>query len=233
MNKNIQIMIEMQRYWDNVLHLKNDIARNEKSILQWKKLVDDKSEEMSQQEVKIKELKVSAKEKEIDLSGKDEQIGKLEKKKDILKNEKELTALDHELSKVNSDKDLLENDLIELFDNIEQSETRLSELKSELAGMERQTEIDIKGLKEQIVSFQKSVDENQKKFDGSTDQLSVEVKSKFLKLTKSHNGKAIAAIEVEICSACNFQVPFNIIQDVTKANNIVSCTNCGRFLYKA
>jgi uncharacterized protein len=232
MNKNIQVMIELQKYWDNVLHLNNDIARNEKAILQWKKLLEDKSKEISQMEAKIREFKVAIKQKEIDLSDKEEQLKKLESRKGILKNEKELTALDHELSKVSLDKDSFENELIELFDTLGQNEKNLSVLKLEFGSIEKQTATDIMGLEEQISSFRKSAEENQQKFEGTTDQLSIEVKSRFLKLTKSSNGKGIASIEGENCSACNFQVPFNLIQDVSKENNIVNCTNCGRFLYK-
>jgi uncharacterized protein len=199
--------------------------------LQWKNLVLDKSKEISLLEQKIKEQKVTAKQKEIELSGLEEQTAKLEKKKDILKNEKELTALNHEVSKVSSDKDALEIELIELFDLIAKDEAGVSELKSGFVNIEKQTEQDIKGLEEQIAAFQKSSEENQQQFETLTDQLSSEVKSKFLKLTKSPNGKAIAVIDGENCSGCNFQIPFYLIQDVLNENKIINCTNCGRFLY--
>ncbi len=225
-------MIELQKYWDNILHFTNDIAKSKKSILHRKKQVEDKSKEIFSIGERIKELKLIAKEKEMELSGREEQLKKLEKRKDIVKNEKEVTALGHEYDKANSDRGNLENELIEIYDSLEQNEKNIAALKAEYNNIEKQTTLDIKELEEIINRSEKLITENQQSFDGSVDLLSPAVKTKFLKLIKSQNGKAIGVIEGEICSACNFQIPFNLIQDASKENNFVNCTNCGRFLYK-
>ena len=233
MNKDISIMIELQRYWDNVLRGKSDIEKSEKSIQYWKDQIKAKSNEIAALENNIKNVKVTINEKENDLSERDEQIKKLEKRKDIIKNEKEMSALDHELTKFSTDKDILENELIALFDILEQKEEELIKLQTESAELEKQSLQDIKELEERINRFRDSVTENQNKFDSGTEQLSPQVKSKFLKLTKSQNGKAIAIISGENCGVCNCQLPYNLIQDALKDSVIVNCTNCGRFIYMA
>ncbi|MFH0977347.1 MAG: C4-type zinc ribbon domain-containing protein [Spirochaetota bacterium] len=232
MNKDIKTMIDLQRYMDNILRGKNGIEKNEKSILYWKKEQEEKKKEILILEENIKELKITIKQKEIDLSEKEEQLKKLEKRKDIVKNEKEMTALEHEYSKVKADKDILENDTLEMMDFIEQKQSKCDLLDSDLNNFTKQFTLDIRNLEEKIEDLKKIITENQQNFDGCTDQLSPSVKAKFLKLIKSQNGKAISSIEGENCSICNFQVPFNVIQDLSKENMIVNCTNCGRFLYK-
>jgi uncharacterized protein len=232
MNKDISIMIELQRYWDNVLRGKSDIEKSEKSVLYWKDQLKQKSDEIFSLENNIKNIKVSIKEKETELYGIDEQIKKLERRKEIIKNEKEVNALEHEFNKIKSDKDNLENELINLFDYLKQREDELKILKVEFANTEKQSLLDIKELEDRIIRFSESVQENQHKFDGNADQLSPAIKTKFLKLIKSQNGKAIALLDGEICGVCNFQVPFNLIQDALKESNIVNCSNCGRYLYK-
>jgi uncharacterized protein len=232
MNKDIKIMIELQQYMDNILRGKNDIEKNEKSILYWKKELEDKTKKILVIEENIKELKITIKQKEMDLSEKDGQLKKLEKRKDIVKNEKEMTALEHEYSKTKSDKDILENDILDLMEPIEQKQSTVSVLKTELNVFTKQYSLDIKNLEDKIDDFKKLIKENQQNFDGCTEQLSPSVKTKFLKIIKSQNGKAISSISGENCSICNCQVPFNIIQDLLKENIIVNCTNCGRFLYK-
>lgn len=233
MNKDIKLMIELQRYWDNILRGRNDIEKSEKSILHWKKQVDEKAKELSKLEEKIKETKVIIKQKEIELSENDEQIKKLNKRRDIVKNEKEMTAIDHEFANVKSVKDNLEGELINLFDFLGDKESEVVNRKTELNDIEKQSLKDIADLKERINHINSLIDENQQHFDESVNNLSPETKMRFLKLIKSQNGKAIAIIEREICGVCNFQIPFNLIQDVLKDNNIVNCTNCGRFLYIA
>jgi uncharacterized protein len=232
MNKDISIMVELQRYWDNVLRGKSDIEKSEKSILYWKDQLKEKSNEISLLENNIRNIKVFINEKETELSEKDEQIKKLEKRKEIIKNEKEVTALEHEFTKIKSDKDNLENELINSFDSLSQKENDLKVIRVGIADIEKQSLLDIKELEDRINRFRESVKENQNKFDDNADQLSPAVMAKFLKLIKSQNGKAISLINGEICGVCNFQVPFNLIQDILKDSNIVNCTNCGRFLYK-
>jgi predicted nucleic acid-binding Zn-ribbon protein len=232
MNKDITLMIELQRYWDNVLRCRGDIEKSEKSILHWKDQLKAKSDEILALEGNIKNIKVSINEKETELSEKDEQIKKLEKRKDVIKNEKEVTALEHEFIKIKTDKDNLENELINLFDYLKQKEDELKVFKIESAESEKQSLLDIKELEDRINRFQVSISENQNKFDSNIDQLSAAVKTRFSKLIKSQNGKGIAIITGENCGVCNFQIPFNLIQDALKESNIVNCSNCGKFLYK-
>lgn len=232
MNKDITIMIELQKFWDNILRGKTEIEKSNKSILYWKDQLKKNSDEILILETNIKNIKIRIKEKENELAEKDAQIKKLEKRKDVIKNEKEVIALEHEFSKVKSDKDTLEDELINLFDLIKQKEDELKILQAESIESEKQSLSDIQGLEERIIRFQESINENQNKFDDKVDQLSPVVKTKFMKLTKSHNGIAVSKIDGEICGACNFQVPFNLIQDALKESKIVNCTNCGRFLYK-
>jgi uncharacterized protein len=232
MNKDITLMVELQRYWDNVLRGRSDIERSEKSIQHWNDQLKAKSNEILAMEGSLKNIKVSINEKETELSEKDEQIKKLEKRNDVIKNEKEINALEHEFIKIKTDKDSLENELINSFDFLKLKEDELIVLKTESAKSEKQSLLDIKELEERINRFLESISENQNKFDSNVDQLSAAVKTKFLKLIKSQNGKGIAIINEENCGVCNFQIPFNLIQDAIKESNIVNCTNCGRFLYK-
>jgi uncharacterized protein len=231
MNKDISVMIELQKYWDNVLKGKSDIDRNEKSILYWNDQIKNESSQILSLENHIKNIKISIKEKETELAERDEHIKKLEKRKEIIKNEKELTALEHEFNKTKSDKDNLENDLINSFDQLKQKEDDLIESKTAFGKTEKQALFDIEKLENEIKEFRTIIDQNQINLDSNSDRLSPAVKTRFLKLIKSQNGKAIAAINGEICSVCNFQIPFNLIQDALKESGIVNCTNCGRFLY--
>ncbi len=232
MNKDISIMIELQRYWDNILKGRSDIEKCEKSILFWKDRIKQKAGEILIMENIIKNIKVSTKNKETELSEIDEKMRKLEKRKEVIKNEKEMTALEHELNKIISDKDAIEEVLINAFDDLGQKETELNSQRAELREAEKQSIYDIKELEEKLKRFQESVRENQDFFDSNVSRLSPAVSTRFLKLIKSQNGKAIASISGEICGACNFQIPFNLIQDSLKESSIVTCTNCGRFLYK-
>lgn len=224
-------MIELQSYWDEILQDTNNIEKNNKSINFWKGKVEEKKKELTEIKDNIKDLKKSINQHEIELSQKDEQALKLEERKKILKNEKEVLALERELEKVNSDKSSLEDRLIEMFDTLEEKESSVNLMEIDLNESIEQSDKDIKILKEKIDKFLESTKKNQKLFDELAEGLSANPKSKFLKLIKSANGKGIAPLEGEICGECNFKLPINIVQDAKKVDNLINCTNCGRFIY--
>jgi uncharacterized protein len=231
MNNDIKLMIELQGYWTNILNEQKNISRNENSISHWKQELKSKEQDHDKLGNEIKQIKITINQKETDLADKDDHLKKLLSKKNNVKTEKELTAVDHETAKTLNDKNTLEDDLIGLFDTLEKNEKELTTLKSEVETIEKQTEKDIAGLEEKIQLSNNSIEENRKLFDAQIDRLSHAIKAKFTKLITSPNGIGIARLQGEICDACNFQIPFNLTQDIKKDNSIITCTNCGRYLY--
>ncbi len=232
MNKDIEIMIELQRYWDNVIRARESIERNKESISFWGKELHNKKQKLDTLEEEIKKLKVTVNRKEVDLSDREEHVKKLEVKRDAVKTEKESTAINHEFEKIKTDIGAIEEEIIVMLDTIGEQEKLFTSLQDEFQNQEEQSAEDINGLKEKINLSEKALEENQKKFNELIDELSPNIKSRFLKLVKSQNGKGIAKLEGEICGACNFQIPFYLVQDISKKDSVIMCTNCGRFLYK-
>jgi uncharacterized protein len=232
MNKDISVMIELQRLWDGISRCHNDIEKDRKSILYWETQLNEKIKEFNIFEEATRHIKSSAKQKEVELSSMDEQLKRLDKRRDILTNEKEMKALDHEVAKIKEDKDNIENALIESFDIIEKRDSEIIEHKNVIADMNAQTSSDIKELNERIERFIHSAEENQKKFDILAEDMSPSVKSRFLKLIKSQNGTAIAPLQGNNCGSCKTEITFSLVQDAAKENSVVICSNCGRFIYK-
>jgi uncharacterized protein len=232
MNEDIEIMIKLQRYWDNVLGARENLERDKESISFWEKELKNKKQKLDTLEEEIKKLKIAANQKEVELSDREEHVKKLEVKKDAVKTAKESTAIEHEFEKAKADIETIEEDALVLLDTIEEKEKMFTSLQSELQSQEEQSVKDINGLKERINNSDKTLEENQNKFNELAEELSSNVKSRFLKLIKSQSGKGIAKLQGEICGACNFQIPFYLIQDVSRGDKVITCTNCGRYLYK-
>jgi len=232
MNKDISLMIELQKYWDSVLQERNISTKNQASIVRINNDIKIKSKETNDLEDEIKNLKIKVNQNEVGLSEAEDHLKKLEIKKDAVKTEKEVNAVEHEFIKARSDKEKFEENLISLYDKIEAKEKLYVSIKTELDELGKKSATDIAELDKTIIKSQNLEKENKQKFEDKVPELSPNIKSRFLKFINSQNGKGIARIEGEICGACNFQIPFNLIQDLSKDNNIVTCTNCGRYIYK-
>ncbi len=232
MNREIEIMIELQDYWHSVLRRQADIERSGKSILSLNEELESRSNAVLSLEDEVKNEKSRLKQGELDLSERDEHYKRLEDRKLMIKTEKEMKALDGELQRVNEERDSLENEIIDLLDELERNERELTEMRSDLDNFSKKVNSDVERIQSEIEQFRLQVSENQKKFDQLLPELSSGVRKRFKKLIESGSGEAIAALEDKNCGGCHFRLPEHELLDASRDDKIINCTNCGRFVYK-
>lgn len=230
MPDDLNIMIELQGCWNNVMALESEIERSRKSIKLWESRNRELSARTAETESAYKNLTLKIKQDELELSGIESKIEKSESRRNLLKSERELEALNSELEKLCEDKDRLETAVFTLMEKGDELKLSLDRLKEELAESNIQTVKDIEGLNRKIESLNGEVSEKKKNFNTLKETLSSAVKSRFEKLINSKDGIAISRLNGEICTHCNFQVPSSVASVVSKTA-LSTCTNCGRYLY--
>jgi len=231
MKNEISVMIELQHFWDNVLKCETEIERCKKSIKTWETRLKEISLKVSDTDSKVKTVKLNVKKNELDLEEIDLKIKKIEQRKSQLKSEREIEAQNHELILQNDTKDKLEGTILDMLDNLENLESKLSEFKNELMQTEKQTKEDIEGLNKKINANQKESEIFKNKYNELLPSLSPASKSRFSKLISSKDGVAITKLNGETCTRCNFQVPASIALSASTRKSLEVCTNCGRFIY--
>lgn len=232
MNDNIKKMIELQATWNLVLENRTVIERSKKSIDHWEKQVADINDKIGSIKEDLKQKKAELDSCELELAEKEQKITNLGNRRIQLKTQKEVEAIDHELQKHNTDKDALEEDIINLMEKIDNLENDAANVQDELVNTDKQASQDIEMLKNRIGSAIKDEQEKKDSFEQGVNELSPEYRSRFLKLTGASHGKAIVPIDGEICQGCNFQVPVSIVMELGDNEKPVVCTNCGRFIYR-
>jgi len=232
MNKDILVMIELQRHWDKLLSAKQEIDRAGNAITYWKNRLAEKARTSEELAESIRKLKSYIRDHEVDLNAKEQQIAKLESRKLAVKTEKELNAVEHELETLVQEKNRLEEELINRMDELSGKEESLASLKREIEQMQMQSEKDIASLKAVIEEQERSASQTESAFDREMEGLTREYQSKFKKLAGTKDGRALVPLDGATCSGCHFEVPIQIALEVAKNEKIFNCTNCGRFIYK-
>ncbi len=51
-------------------------------------------------------------------------------------------------------------------------------------------------------------------------------------LFKNKNGKSISSVETEFCGNCNVKLRPQLLNELITTNNLITCENCGRILFK-
>lgn len=231
MKENIDRMLEAQQYWQNSAAAREKISRYEKSIKSWKKKIKDIENQIADREKKITSLKLKIKENETALMQIDEVKASLEGKRLQLTTEKELNALDNEIKNKTAQADEIENALLEFYDELSEHENNLAERLAEQDETLKDSQADIEDLNKRIEQEKNIISVNTENFENTTETIDASIRQRFLKLLESKNGKGISEVKGEICTGCNFQVPPSLAHDASHSSKIITCTNCGRYIF--
>ncbi|MBN2434781.1 MAG: hypothetical protein JXK07_05880 [Spirochaetes bacterium] len=230
MKENIRQMEELQRYTDAVIRETGEIISARKRIEEIQKNQLYTKQKFDKRLSELKKLKKETSSLELILEEADAAASRVKDKINSAQNEKELSAGSNELDKINSEKDIIEEQLLANFDKISEEEELI---KKEEIIFEKNTNSDnstLKELNERIDRLQTIKEENQKKFEAGLLLLEPKLRSRFAKLSESKDGKAIVKMENGVCMGCNNTVPPNDLS-VVNSGELCICTNCGKYLY--
>jgi|GEM_PF-904267 len=231
MKENIDIMLNAQSHWQKISDAKNKIEKYKKSIEKWQNTFKENEKSNNKIKNEITTIKGSIKDKETDLMEIDEQKSSLQQKRLQAVKEKELKAFDKEIEIKSSEADVLENALLELYDTLSIKE---DELKKNTLDQKESLETgnsDIDDLNNRIKNENKNITENSEAFETHYDAIHNTIKQRFKKLLESKNGVGVCEVKNEVCTGCNFQVPPALANDALNSSNIITCTNCGRYIF--
>lgn len=231
MNRDIQLMINIQKNWDSILQLKNNIDRKKSDIKFWRNELNDLIAEQNSMGTSIKKLKQEIMSNELELKEREVKIKSLTERKQNVHNERELKAVSSELDSVNISRDHLEEMTIKQMDELEGIESSYATLSDKVQDKKVLVEKDVAMLEGEINDLDSKIAAITVIYNELTAELPLSIKSKFLKLLQSKEAKAIAAIKDEICNCCNFKIPAHLSVEASKNDKICNCTNCGRFIY--
>lgn len=232
MNKDIAIMVDLQRLWDRKIELEVEISHHLKSIAFWEKKISDAGKEIDELKENITKTEVEVRQSEKTMYEIEEKLKKLQKRRDVIKTAKELTALESEIATANTEKDEIETKAIELMEWVSNLKNKLNMKEASLAEEKPKTQSDVAYLKGKIQIYENEIKDLLIHFNEGLSKLPPEIKSRFDKTIRAKEGKAIAPLEGETCGACHTSIPVHIVMEASSGNKAMNCTNCGRFIYR-
>ncbi len=150
---------------------------------------------------------------------------------DSSKDFKELEMINNEKNILEKSTNNLELELIEAMVELENIEDIIKKLdkecietKTNILNKQKENQDEINSIEEKIISLNNYI-------DSKKDKIEEKILSKYYKIRKTKK-KGIVLVKSNICSGCNLQIS-SIKEDLLEQNNqIVTCENCGRILYK-
>ncbi|MGB9642563.1 MAG: zinc ribbon domain-containing protein [Candidatus Ratteibacteria bacterium] len=180
-------------------------------------------------------MKVSRREKEMELKAIEEQIKNLQSKLYDVKTNKEYQALQTEIETLKNKKSMLEDEILVYMEKDEQFKQHEKQLQEKMEKhrnlktiKQKEIESKINQLEEERNQIKKTRDEYATCIDMVLLELYTRVKNNkkdgiaVCRITHDSNGS--------ICNGCYVYIPGYLVEKIKRKTEIVQCENCGRIL---
>ena len=203
------------------------------------KMVEELNEQESrllskieEDKTRLKEINLSLKKSETANSEIQEKINKLTDQLFLVTNNKQYDALTNEIDHFKEQKDENDSHIILSMDEKEileksmnENETSLEDLKTDLSIRRKKLETALSETSEEKDALEKSREEQISKIDSSTIQI-------YTKVISARSGVAVVSLSGDACGGCGAALPIQMASEIrAAAAHTHRCDNCGRFVY--
>ncbi len=180
-----------------------------------------------------KQLQLKKKEKELNLATKEDAIKKSQGQLFQLKTNKEYQAKLTEIASLKADASLLEEEVLKVLDEIENTDKKSKEEKNAFAEEEKKHKESESGLTSRIGEIEAKLKSLEEKKVILSKDIDKNILAKYEKLIKTRSGLAVSPVNVdtENCGACHMRITAQKINEIKMYSELVLCENCVRILY--
>jgi uncharacterized protein len=146
-------------------------------------------------------------------------------------NAKELQSLQQEAQRLRAQQNQQEDAILEMIDASESLQKKVERYQSELKQAEEEWRRESSVQLERREQIEKRRSELQVKRGRLASTVTSELLTRYDKMRRSKQGKAVAKVEQNSCQWCRVILTPSELQHVRMSRELQTCTNCGRILY--
>lgn len=200
--------------------------------------VADLEDELAGLDTRIKRLRGSVKEAEMEVNrhqtlGKETEanLKKYQKQLDEVKNNREYETLQREIDNAKLDIELSNKKVKEAKVVLDQKKESLTIVEAKFAARQQ----DLENKKQELNGIIEKTDKEEARLRGLSDQARQGIEDRLLKAydrtrTTYRNGLAVVTVDRNACGGCFNSVPPQIQLEVCLHKKIIACEHCGRIL---
>jgi len=217
----------------------SQIIEKKRLLKEIPKKIEEIQKSIAQVEVKVQQIRSSIevyekkrRKKEMELQEITEKIEKLKARTPEIKTNKEYQALLKEIDEAKKQKFLIEDDILYLMEELEEAKKTIEQQakeaeKEKIVFLEEQ-----KKIESQKSDIETEVRELKKKREAIIATMDRELYSKYMKLLEKGKGLAVAEAKDEVCLGCYMSIPPQLYVELKNNQDLRTCPQCGRFLYR-
>ena len=231
MNSQLQFLIELQKLDRRIFEIQDQQLKIPEQIKQSQAPLLEASKRLKALREASETLAKEHRNSERDLTTQEEHIQKIRGRLTELKTNKEYQAHLFEIELARKKKDALEETVLGVLERIEQNQNEIKELEQIVREAEQVFERDKAQFEELTTSLEKelaSLNQQQKEVAALLDAPEY---ARYTKLRSLRKGFAVAQVRDGACSGCRLQLPPQLVAEIKRGEQLLSCSYCHRILY--
>lgn len=224
-------LVKLQIIDTEIYNLRSEKDSKPQEIKTMEALFEEKKQSLAALEKNLLDLQKQRKDKELELASKEEGAKKLQAQLYSLKTNKEYQAMLQQIQDAKADASVIEDKVLELFDQADKVKTEMEQEKGKLKEEEKIFAEQKKKIEDRI----KEIDERLTQLEAQRNQLVPGVNPKILaqyeRILSNRDGLAIVTVKDNSCQGCNMFVPPQVINLIKMYERMITCEICNRILY--
>ncbi|MCF7873568.1 MAG: hypothetical protein K9L84_04155 [Candidatus Omnitrophica bacterium] len=228
----IKKLIKLQEIDKQVYKLNLQKSNNiPAKIDELKESIDQKQKEFAAFKDKVNRLELEKKNKEGELTQKEENLKKAKSQLYQLKSNKEYQVKLNEISSIEADISCAEEEVIKFLDNIEQEKAEVKKEKEKVESETNKMKQEIADLEKETKEIDQKINELENKRKSFTSDVDKKILNQYQDLLKKRNGLAIVPVVNNNCGACHISLTRQKVNEIKMYDKLILCESCVRILY--
>lgn len=231
MNEKIEALRRLQSIYTKLKRLEGDKLYRNYDVQKKQNQIQQKKSNLTKLGDEIKVFQKNAGVKEVELKSREADIVKLRVQMNQVKNNKEYSAIKNEIAGKETDKSVLEDEILRTMSGYEEMQQRFKSLEKEIEREESQLEeiqkkvdVDVEVMDAEIAELKKKHSEYAYMVDSDTLQ-------HYNRLAGHKDALAVVGVVNRVCQGCFMSITSQTLNKLLSDREITCCHSCGRILY--
>lgn len=227
----IKKLVNLQKIDTQLYNLNREKIEKPKIIASLQNEFDQKKQILKEYEERSKSLLLKRKDKEGELTSKEEGIKKLQSKLYLLKTNKEYSAMLTEINGVKMDNSLLEEEIIKILEEQDDLKKDLEKQQSIIKEEDKKFDEQKQKINNRIKEIEVQTKDMESKRSNAIKEIDAKILSRYERIIKGKESLAIVKVENDSCQGCFMNVPPQVINEIKMNDKLIFCEMCARILY--
>jgi predicted nucleic acid-binding Zn-ribbon protein len=221
---------ELHRLHKHIRGLKEEIDNGPKLIKTHQAKVARAENNLKEAHDKIKQLKVSALEKESALKANFQAISKHEKQRNEAGAKKEYDALQTEIANERKNCSALEEEILLVMAEVEEKTAGVPALEKTLQDLRNGASAFEKECQERLARWNAELQQTEAQLADAEKGIPGELRNVYDRLIQAHGADGLASVKDKTCMSCRKTITAQQ-QNQLEAGQFITCKSCGKVLY--